>query len=210
MRKINFYGTILKSASIFSDYLSLMKPRLAMLNVIAATSGILMTRKLGNFSYHLESIFYISTLIAGAAALNCVWEADGDKLMERTKDMAIATCRISIAACLFFGLLLTVIGLVGLYLRVNLLTFVLGVVSVISYVLVYTPLKRKTYLAVYAGAIPGALPPVLGYTSITNSLDLTAISFLQFYFSGRSLTSLPSRFISQLIMRKVVFWFIQT
>lgn len=141
-----------------------------------------MTRKIGSFSFHFESILYISTLIAGAAALNCVWEADGDKLMERTKDRAIATGRISIASGLFFGLSLTLVGLAGLYLRVNLLTFALGVLSVVSYVLVYTPLKRRTHLAVYAGAIPGALPPVLGYTSITNNLDLMAISLFAILF----------------------------
>ena len=67
--------------------------------------------------------------------------------------------------------------------RVNLLTFILGVISLVSYVLIYTPLKRKTHLAVYFGAIPGALPPVLGYASVTNNFDSMAISlFLMLFF----------------------------
>ena len=153
-----------------------------MLNIIAAGSGILMTRNIGRLEFHLESIFYISILIAGAAALNCVWEAEGDRLMDRTKNRAIATGRISVFSGLIFGVLLSLFGLSGLYLRVNLLTFFLGVLSVVSYVLIYTPLKRRTHLAVYAGAIPGALPPVLGYTSIMNELDPMAIALFAILF----------------------------
>ena len=154
-----------------------------MLNIIAAVSGIIMSRNLGKLDQHIESVFYISALIAGAAALNCVWEHDSDKMMERTKSRPIAAGRISVLNGLLFGILLSSLGLVGLFFRVNTLTFTLGLISLLSYVVVYTPLKRKTHLAVYAGAIPGALPPVLGYTSVVNNFDPMAISlFLMLFF----------------------------
>ena len=106
---------ILSSPRLLSDYFSLTKPRLAMLNIIAAFSGILMSRSLGDLLRHAESVLYISILIAGAAALKCVWEAEGDRLMSRTRDRAIASGRISVASGLIFGLSLSTFGLLGLY-----------------------------------------------------------------------------------------------
>ena len=168
--------------SHFFDYLSLTKPRLAMLNIIAAVSGILMTRSKFIPEQHFYSIFLISILIAGAGALNCAWEKEGDKLMARTKDRPLPAGRISVFGAVIFGLFLVLLGLYGLFLHINILTFLLGLLSVVSYVLVYTPLKRKSHYAVYAGAIPGALPPVLGYVSVTNTLDSMALTLFGILF----------------------------
>jgi heme o synthase len=162
--------------------MSLTKPRLAMLNIIAAASGIMMTRMATFHSDHLETVFYIALLIAGAGALNCVWEFEGDKKMKRTRSRAIPSGRISVLSGAIFGIFLVLAGLFGLYFRVNLLTFNLGVLSVVSYLLIYTPLKRRTHLAVYAGAVPGALPPVLGYTSVVNELDPMALTLFAILF----------------------------
>jgi len=169
--------------SIILDYFSLTKPRLASLNVIAAMSGILMSRSVNTLDFHFEVISYVAVLIAGAGALNCAWEVKSDLLMERTKMRAIPAGRISVASGVTFGLLLVCLGLIGLFFRVNTLSFLLGFISVLSYVLLYTPLKRKTHLAVYAGAIPGALPPVLGYTAVVGSFDSMAVTlFLILFF----------------------------
>ena len=166
-----------------SDYFSMTKPRLAMLNIVAAVSGILMSREVINITGSLLTTVFISLLIAGAGALNCVMESEGDKWMERTKDRPLPSGRISLLGASIFGISLVLIGLCGLFLKVNPLTFWLGVVSVVSYVFMYTPMKRKSHLAVYVGAIPGALPPVLGYTSVTNRIDLMATSlFLILFF----------------------------
>ena len=169
--------------AIISDYYSMTKPRLALLNIVAATSGILMSRVLVDSSYAFLSVVFISLLISGAGALNCVMEVEGDKLMERTMNRPLPSGRISVLGASIFGILLVLIGLLGLYLKVNALTFWLGILSVVSYVFMYTPMKRKSHLAVYVGAIPGALPPVLGYTSVTNNLDLMGITlFLILFF----------------------------
>jgi len=165
-----------------SDYFSMTKPRLALLNIVAAASGFLMSRETIDISYCISSIFFISLLITGAGALNCAMEAEGDKWMERTKGRPVPSGRVSIFGASLFGGLLVIFGLVGLYINVNTLTFWLGVLSVVSYVFWYTPLKRKSHLAVYVGAIPGALPPVLGYTSVVNKLDLMAITLFFILF----------------------------
>ena len=160
--------------NIIADYISMTKPRLAMLNIIAVCSGVLVTRE--SFSEQsFFSVLYVSLLIAGAGVLNCVMEKEGDKHMARTKSRPLPSGRISIPAAFVFGMSFISIGLCGLYFKVNILTFWLGVTSVISYVLIYTPMKRMTHLAVYAGAVPGALPPVLGYVSVANELDLISV-----------------------------------
>ena len=166
-----------------SDYFSMTKPRLAMLNIVAAISGILMSREAINIGESLLTTLFVSLLIAGAGALNCVMESEGDKWMSRTKARPLPSGRISLLGATLFGSSLVIFGLIGLYYKVNALTFWLGILSVVSYVFIYTPLKRKSHLAVYVGAIPGALPPVLGYTSVTNVFDIMAISlFLILFF----------------------------
>lgn len=158
------------------------KPRLAMLNIVAACSGVMITRE----PFSRESFFSvlcIALLIAGAGVLNCVMETEGDKHMARTKLRPLPSGRISVPAAFVFGISFVFLGLCGLFFKVNTLTFGLGVISVVSYVLIYTPMKRKSYLAVYAGAVPGALPPVLGYVSVANRLDLISIVlFLTLFF----------------------------
>ena len=168
--------------TIFLDYLSLVKPRLALLNIIAAASGTLMTRGVYNLYTITNALVFISLLIGGAGALNCALEAESDSWMHRTKRRPIPAGRIKTSRALMFGAALIIIGLAGLLVQINFLTFILGILSVISYLLIYTPLKRKTHFAVYAGAVPGALPPVLGYTSITNNLDLMSASLFLILF----------------------------
>ncbi|HXE43501.1 MAG TPA: heme o synthase, partial [Candidatus Baltobacteraceae bacterium] len=121
-------------------------------------------------------ILFFNTLAAtglvagGAAALNQLLEREYDAKMRRTQDRPLPSGRLQPATVAIFGGVSSVAGLVYLALAVNLLTSVLGAVTLISYLFIYTPLKRVTWLNTAIGAIPGALPPLMGWTAARNEL----------------------------------------
>lgn len=143
------------------------------------TSLVLMTTAVG---YHfgapagLGGITFWHTLIgtgilaAGAAALNQYWERDADALMHRTADRPIPSGQIDPLAALSLGAALSIVGMLQLTFFVNPLTGVLGMLTLASYVFVYTPLKKITSLNTIVGAVPGALPPLMGWTAATGEL----------------------------------------
>jgi protoheme IX farnesyltransferase len=99
------------------------------------------------------------------------WERDIDGRMARTRNRPLPAGRLSPDAALAFGIALAAISVPMLWL-VNLATVLLGVAALVSYVAVYTPLKRSTYLALLVGAVPGAIPPLLGWATVTGSVGL--------------------------------------
>src|SRR6185436_6215286 len=112
-----------------------------------------------------------TALVASAAsAFNQLLERDYDARMLRTKDRPLPSGRLQPNTVLIVGSLGALIGLVYLALAVNLLTSLLGALSFASYVFIYTPLKRVTWLNTAVGAIPGGLPPLMGWTAATNNL----------------------------------------
>ena len=118
-----------------------------------------------------------TALVVGAAnALNMVLEADVDALMERTRDRPIPSGRLSPEAGLATGVALAAVGLAVLAARVNWTTAALGALALAVYVLAYTPLKRVTPFAVWVGAVPGAVPPLLGWTSVTGEIGAAGLS----------------------------------
>jgi protoheme IX farnesyltransferase len=113
-----------------------------------------------------------TTLIVGSAnALNMWWERETDAQMRRTRNRPLPAGRLSADVALFFGLALALAGAPLLFL-VNLTTGLLGLVALVTYVTIYTPLKRHTHLALLVGAVPGAMPPLLGWTTATGSIGL--------------------------------------
>jgi protoheme IX farnesyltransferase len=117
-----------------------------------------------------------TALVAGgAAALNQVWERETDSLMRRTRLRPIAGGRLRIADGTWFGILLPGTGLVELTWEVNTLSAAVAAATLVSYVLVYTPLKKRTSLATLIGAVPGALPPVIGWAAATGTISMPAI-----------------------------------
>jgi len=120
----------------------------------------------------LHTLFGTALLAGGAAALNQLIEREHDARMRRTEDRPLPSGRVSPDAALLFGGLCASAGLIYLALGVNLLTALLGTVTLCSYLLVYTPLKRVTTLNTAIGAIPGALPPLMGWTAATGHISL--------------------------------------
>jgi protoheme IX farnesyltransferase len=113
----------------------------------------------------------VGLLSAGSSALNHLWERETDALMRRTANRPLPAGRLEPDRALRFGVVLTLAGLVELVLAVDLLTALLGAVAFAIYVFVYTPLKKLTPLATVVGAIPGALPPVMGWTAAQHQLS---------------------------------------
>jgi len=117
-----------------------------------------------------------TALVAGgAAALNQVWERDTDARMRRTSGRPLPRGRLSVSESTWFGVVLTVAGLADLAFATNLTAAVVAAGTSLSYVFVYTPLKARTSLATLIGAVPGALPPVIGWAAASGSVTLPAI-----------------------------------
>ncbi|MBM3779840.1 MAG: protoheme IX farnesyltransferase, partial [Acidimicrobiia bacterium] len=118
----------------------------------------------------------------GAAALNQVWERDTDGRMERTRLRPLPHGRLRVGESTGFGLALSATGLAALTFGANLLSAAVAAVTLLSYLLLYTPLKRRTWLSTLIGAFPGALPPVIGWTAATGDLTLPALVLFAIVF----------------------------
>jgi protoheme IX farnesyltransferase len=122
---------------------------------------------------HLFHTMVGTALVAGgASALNQVWERDTDKLMRRTRQRPLPALRLHPEDALWFGVLLSAVGIAQLSLGVNLKTAIVALLTLLSYVVLYTPLKARTSLSTIVGAIPGALPALIGWTAATNTLSV--------------------------------------
>jgi heme o synthase len=167
-----------------TDFVALAKPRLNLLVVASALAGYVMAG--GEI---LDAIRVVCTvagtaLVAGgASAFNQVIERVPDSLMRRTRMRPVPDGRLQPFESVAFGLVLSVIGLAVLATEVNLLSAAVALATLLTYALIYTPLKRRTSFATVIGAIPGALPPVIGWAAARGSLSqgawvLFAIVFL--------------------------------
>lgn len=160
--------------SPLTDILELFKPRLAGLVMVTMLIGALLAPGKIYFLDVFLSFFLIFMVVASATTLNCWMERDVDGLMERTKERALPSGRMKPKTALWIGLGLGLFSLPALYFLVNPLTAFLGLLAHLMYLLAYTPLKRHSATALFVGAVPGALPPVMGWTTLTGSMDTTA------------------------------------
>lgn len=158
-----------------ADFLALTKPRLNSLVVVTAGAGYYLGAATGpDLAVALHLLLGSALVAGGAAAFNQVAERDIDEVMERTRLRPMPTGRINPAEGRLFAVALSVAGLVELTLRVNVLAAVVALATLISYAAVYTPLKRRTPWATLVGAVPGALPPVIGWAAARGTLTVEA------------------------------------
>lgn len=165
-------------------YFELTKPGITRMIVLTAATGYYLAIDT-HFEVFVSTIGMLQPFIfamigtaltsAGSCVLNNVMEIQYDKSMKRTAQRALPSGIVSKQSANLFGFALSLIGLMLLYLFVNPMTAFLALLSIVSYVYVYTPLKRKTKLSLYAGTLPGALPALGGWTACTNSIDLPGI-----------------------------------
>ncbi len=156
-------------------YLELTKPRIAFLLVLTSAAGFYLGADKGfNFVVFINAMIGITLLAFGVATLNQVWEIKTDALMKRTEKRPLVIGTITKNEALIFGILQCVIAEIYLTFLVNGLTAILGLIVIVGYVLLYTPLKTRTSASTAIGAIPGALPPLMGWTAASNEITLGA------------------------------------
>ena len=166
-----------------SAYVELTKPRIAFLLVLTSAAGFYLgTRGVFDTVLFINAMLGITLLAFGVATLNQYVERAIDPLMDRTAKRPLPTGKITPAAALIFGLIQIVAAEVYLLFLVNGLTAFLGLIVIVGYVLVYTPLKTRTTAATAIGAIPGALPPLMGWTAAANDITLMAWSLFAMQF----------------------------
>ena len=157
------------------EYVELAKPRLSSLVLATTAAGYwLGSSEIGQPGRLLAAMLGTALAAAGANALNEWMEHSYDALMLRTRQRPIPSGRIAQAQACAFGWALALSGLLLLALAVNGLSALLALASLASYVFIYTPLKRKTALCTLAGAIPGAIPPMIGWAAARGSLGIEA------------------------------------
>ena len=161
----------------------LMKPRVMSLVIFTCAVGLLTSPNQIPLFDSLICIFFVTIGAGAAGALNMWYEADLDSLMTRTCLRPIPTGKINKDHALIFGIILSIISIIGLYYFSNILSATLLFITIAFYVFVYTIwLKRKTPQNIVIGGASGALPPVIGWTIATNSLSIEPITFFLIIF----------------------------
>ena len=158
-----------------ADYAELTKPRVTALILMSTLVGFYLGST-GDLNLWLLAHSLVGTALvaSGTAALNQFWERDADGKMLRTKDRPLPAGRLQPWKALCFGVLLSVIGAVYLYAKVNFLCSLLASVTLITYLFLYTPLKQRTPLCTLVGAFPGAIPPLIGWVAARGDINLVA------------------------------------
>ena len=158
-------------AGALSDYYGLAKPSIVWLILMSTVMGCYLAADGSLLSGQvLHAILATALLAAGTGALNQWWERDTDARMRRTVARPLPSGRVNPRTALLYSAGLTLAGLAYLYLGVNQLSFLLGVLTVVSYNFVYTPLKTRTWWSTAIGAFPGAVPPLLGWAAIRGTV----------------------------------------
>jgi protoheme IX farnesyltransferase len=161
---------------MIKNYYQLTKPGIIYGNAMTAIAGFfLASRSHINFFLLIAMLVGLSFIIGSSCAFNNVWDADIDGKMERTKNRAMVTRQISKKNAIIFASILGLLGAAILALHTNFLTLAVALIGMFFYLVLYTPLKRKTVYGTIIGAVAGATPPVVGYVAVTNNFDTAAL-----------------------------------
>lgn len=175
-------ATAASSVQLARDVWSLGKPRLSSLVIFTAGGGLYLAGGNPSLSTVLSGVLGTAMVVGGANALNNYIERDSDRLMERTRTRPLPAGRMDPRIALVFGLVLIAISIPWLYVATTPLAAALALSAFLLYVLVYTPLKRKSWLSVLVGGLAGAMPPLIGWTAVTGSLDAGGIALFAVLF----------------------------
>jgi protoheme IX farnesyltransferase len=158
-----------------ADFLELTKPRITLMVLLTTLVGFYLGLK-GTVPWLLLAHTLLGTALvaSGASAFNMYVERNIDALMKRTVSRPLPAGRLQSGEALVFALVITVAGVVYLFVLVNILTGFVAAVTFASYLFLYTPLKRRTWLCTLVGAVPGALPAAMGWTATTGDLSPAA------------------------------------
>lgn len=169
------------------DIVALTKPRITLMVVITAAGGLFLSQRAQDVT-PLSTATILATLlgtgliVAGANALNMYIERDVDRRMVRTRNRPLPAGRLAPRVALWTGVVLSALAVPILAIGANPLTALLAVIANLLYVLAYTPLKQHSHWALHVGAIPGAIPPLLGWTAGTGRIDAAGIVLFSLLF----------------------------
>jgi len=178
-------GTIQLRRPLILDLLTLTKPELTLLSVVTALGGAYLASVTTAHPSALLHTFLGTLLVGGGAGtLNQYVERNFDALMRRTENRPVPSGRVNGRTALLFGLALSIGGVTHLALFTHPLAAFLAVATLVSYLFLYTPLKRVTPFATVVGGIPGALPPLIGWAAVSGELTMGAWSlfFILFFW----------------------------
>jgi protoheme IX farnesyltransferase len=170
-------------AARFADLMALTKPRITALVLVTTYVGFYLgARGAFEWTYVLHLLVGTGLVCGGASTLNQWWERDRDARMRRTAARPLPGARLGPETALAFGVAQAVVGLAQLAAFVNLLAALVAAFTLVTYVFVYTPLKTRTWWCTTVGAVPGALPPVIGWAAARGGLDAGAWSLFAIMF----------------------------
>jgi len=172
-----------RPASPAADLVSLLKPRLSSLVLCTLAGGMWLAPGELSVARWVATLLGTAGTVGAANALNCWIERDRDRFMARTRMRPLPSGRMESGVALGFGILLAVFSLPLLALASNGLTGCLGFVALVSYVAAYTPLKPRSWTAVLVGGIPGALPPLMGWTAVTGRIGFGGLLLFGILFA---------------------------
>lgn len=166
---------VVSPARPWLDFITLTKPRVNLLVLVTTVIGFHLGNRSGtDLALLVHTVVGTFLVASGAAAFNQVLERDVDARMRRTMLRPMPDGRLSVGEAIAFASLLSAAGILQLWLGANLLAAMVALATIASYALVYTPLKRVTSFATVVGAVPGALPPVIGWAAARGDLALEA------------------------------------
>jgi protoheme IX farnesyltransferase len=173
----------LTTPSVISDFKEITKMRLALSVVFSSLAGYLLGVEIVDFKTLILLAFGGYFMVGASNAFNQIIEKDLDALMDRTKNRPIPSGRMSVTTAFIIASVFTLLGIIILY-TINKQTAMFGAISIFLYTCVYTPLKTKTPLAVFVGAIPGAIPFMLGWVAATDDFGIEpgTLFALQFFW----------------------------
>ena len=158
-----------ETPSVVADFLTLTKPRIASFVFLASAIGAWLA---GGSAFEVVLAAFAVTAVAGASCVfNMVIERDLDRLMARTADRPLPSGRLAVRDAILFGAALGLTGTLILALEFSALSALLALSTLVAYALVYTPLKRVSTLNTIVGAVPGAMPPVLGFVAVAGVVE---------------------------------------
>lgn len=157
------------------ELIALTKPRVTWLVLATTACGMAVAPKSAAAGTYVAAMIATLLVVASANSLNCWLERDLDRLMTRTRNRPLPAGRLNPRIALVFGLALGAISVPLMTFLVNPLTGLLAAIALISYVWIYTPMKQHSPAALLVGAIPGAMPPLMGWTAMTGALDVPGL-----------------------------------
>ena len=173
--------------SVMMDLLALTKPRITGMVIFTTLGGFWLVGRLGERAAASRSLLALTLVgtalvVASANTLNMYLERDTDALMARTRSRPLPAGRLSAVAALWLGMILGAAALPMLTFGVNAATGALAAIALVSYVLLYTPLKRRTTASLLIGAVPGAIPPLLGWTAAAGTIEWPGVALFGVMF----------------------------